>query len=189
MASGKLVVGVAGMAGSGKSVVINVAVRKGYAVVTMGDEVRNETKRRGLDQTPENLGIVMLELRATEGDATIARRCTPRIENADRDKVIVDGVRSLAEVEEFNARFPNFALIAVYSSPETRFKRLYRRKRSDDPHNWQVFRDRDLRELRVGLGSAMAMAEDLMVNQDSLEHAKAKAARILRKVEMRWKRT
>ena len=188
MSTEQLVAGLAGLAGSGKSLVVSVAVRSGYAVVTMGDEVRNEAKRRGLEPTPANLGMVMLELRQKEGDSAIAQRCTPKIRNADRDKIIVDGVRSLAEVEEFRKSFPNFTLIAIHSSPETRFNRLYHRRRSDDPKDWQVFRDRDLRELGVGLGSAIAMAEHVIVNEGELEQAKAQAAQILRKVETQWKK-
>jgi dephospho-CoA kinase len=184
----KLVVCVAGMAGSGKSVVVNVATRTGYGVVAMGNEVRMEARKRGLELTPENLGRVMLDLRQKEGDAAVAKRCIPRIESAGKDKVIVDGVRSLAEVEEFRKRFPNLALIAVHSSPEARFARLTRRQRTDDPEEWRVFHDRDLRELGVGLGSAIAMAEYMIVNEGDLQQAKTHAAQILRKVETLWKK-
>jgi dephospho-CoA kinase len=188
VASNRLVIGVAGLAGSGKSLVVGVAVRSGYAVVSMGDEVRNEAMKRGLERTPENLGMVMLDLRQKEGDAVIAKRCTPRIQNANRERIIVDGVRSLAEVDELKRSFPNFTLIAVHSSPEARFMRLTRRQRSDDSEEWQIFLDRDLRELSVGLGSAVAMAEHMIVNEDSLEQAKARAAQIFRKVETQWKK-
>ncbi|MEM2118887.1 MAG: AAA family ATPase [Candidatus Bathyarchaeia archaeon] len=188
MAPEKLVVGIAGLAGSGKSLVVNVAVREGYAVVVMGDEVRAEAKKRNLELTPENLGRLMLELRQKEGNAAIAKRCIQKIKSATREKVVVDGVRSLDEVAEFKKHFPNFTLIAVHSSPETRFKRLYHRQRSDDPQNWQTFQERDLRELGVGLGNAIALAEHVIVNEATPEQAKAKAAQILKKVEARWKK-
>ncbi|MEM3770615.1 MAG: AAA family ATPase [Candidatus Bathyarchaeia archaeon] len=182
----KLVVGLAGMPGAGKSVVVNVARANGYGVVVMGDEVREEARRRGLEPTPENLGRIMLELRRLEGEAVIARRCVSKILRKTESKVVVDGIRSLAEVEEFKRHFPKFILIAVHSSPETRFKRLFHRRRSDDPRNWEIFCERDMRELSVGLGNAIAIAEYMIVNEESLEAAKKQAAKVLKRVEEKW---
>lgn len=186
MKADKLVVGLAGMPGSGKSVVVNVARNCGYGVVVMGDEVREEAKKRGLDPTPENLGRLMLELRRVEGENTIAKRCVPKIMKDMHRKIIVDGVRSLAEVTEFRKSFEKFVLVALHSSPETRFRRLYNRQRSDDPKNWEVFLERDMRELNVGLGSAIAMAEYMIVNEKSLEDVKMKAEEIFRRIEEKW---
>lgn len=183
MIAKKLVVGLAGMPGAGKSVVVNVAKKNGYGVVVMGDEVRQEAKKRNLQPTPENLGKVMLELRRTEGEATIAKKCIPKIQRETNQKIIIDGIRSLSEVEEFKRHFPIFTLIAVHASPETRFKRLYHRQRSDDPKNWKIFHERDLRELSVGLGNAIATAEYMVVNDEKLEFVRERIQKVLRKVE------
>ncbi|MBS7616946.1 flagellar hook-basal body complex protein FliE [Candidatus Bathyarchaeota archaeon] len=188
MSADKLVVGVVGMPGAGKSVVVNAAKAMGYGIVVMGDEVREEAKRKGLEPTPENVGLVMLDLRRLEGEAAIAKRCIPKIWEKPENKVIVDGVRSLAEVEEFKKSFPKFVMVAVHASPEARFNRLFYRRRSDDPKDWQIFHERDLRELSVGLGNAIAMAEYMLVNEERLDVAKRKAVEILRKVEEKWMR-
>jgi dephospho-CoA kinase len=188
LVSEKLVVGLAGMPGAGKSVVVNVAKAHGYGVVVMGDEVREEAKKRGLEPTPENLGRLMLELRRMEGETVIAKRCIPKIAGMAEGKVIVDGVRSLAEVEEFRRHFPRFVLVAVHASPETRFRRLFHRRRSDDPKSWEVFHERNMRELSVGLGNAIALAEYMIVNEESLSAAKKKAAEVLRRIEAKWMR-
>ena len=182
----KVVVGLAGMPGAGKSVVVNVAKENGYNVIAMGDEVRAEAKKRGVQPTPENLGRIMLELRQLEGEAAIAKRCIPKIEREEKHKILVDGIRSLNEVKEFKKHFLKFSLIAIHSSPEIRFKRLYHRKRSDDPENWEIFHERDMRELSVGLGNAIAMAEYLIVNEEEREVLKEKIKKVLRKVEEKW---
>ena len=182
----KLVIGVAGMAGAGKSVAVNVAKENGYGIVVMGDVVREEAEKRHLEPSPENLGKIMLELRQSEGASVIAKRCIPKIENARESKIIVDGIRSLAEAEEFKRYFTKFTLMAVHASPETRFERLYRRQRSDDPKNWEIFHERDMRELSVGLGEAIAMAEHLIVNEGSLEVVKREIKEALRKAEEKW---
>jgi len=186
MSSQKLIVAVAGMAGSGKSLVVNIARQSGYDVVVMGDEVREEAMRRKMAPNPENIGRIMLELRRLEGEAAIAKRCIPKIEKTQKTKVIVDGIRSLSEAEELKNHFGKVTLVAVHSSPETRFQRLYNRERSDDPKSWAIFRERDLRELSVGLGNAIAMAEYVIVNEDTLKTAKDKAREVLREVERKW---
>ena len=66
MNADKLVVGLAGMPGSGKSLVVETAQQEGYAVVVMGDVIREETQKRGLKLNPKNMGKVMLELRETD---------------------------------------------------------------------------------------------------------------------------
>lgn len=161
-------------------------MEEGYAVVIMGDVVRNETRKRGLELNPQNIGRVMLELRAEGGASVIADKCVLAIEEAPGEKVIVDGLRSLSEADVFRARFPRFVLVAVHSSPETRFSRLFRRRRSDDPDGWEVFSERDLRELGVGLGGAIAMAEYLVVNEESREATKAAVKDVLGRIEARW---
>jgi hypothetical protein len=79
----------------------------------MGDEVRAEVKKRNLKPTPSNLGIVMLDLRKIDGPAAIAKRCISKIKNMPGKIVIVDGIRSLFEVEEFKNHFSSFILLAI----------------------------------------------------------------------------
>jgi dephospho-CoA kinase len=188
MVDQKLVLGVAGMPGSGKSLVVRVARENGYEAVVMGDVVRREAEKKNLQPNPENVGKIMLELREKEGKNVIAKRCVPLIEQARKHKVVVDGIRSLDEVEEFKRHFSNFSIIAICSSPETRFQRLYRRGRSDDAEGWDVFRERDMRELGVGLGNVIAMAEYTVVNDQPSEVVKNRVKHALRKMEEKWKK-
>ena len=178
----KIVIGVAGMPGAGKATVKEIVQKIGYSVVVMGNEIREETRRRKLKPTPENIGMVMLKLREEEGPYVVAKRCIPKIEKAKGRVVIVDGIRSPHEVEEFKKHFPNFTLIAIHASPETRFKRLFQRKRSDDPKGWETFMKRDLRELSVGLGNAIATADYMIVNEGTKTQLKRKVCEVLESV-------
>ena len=178
----KVVVGIAGMPGSGKGVFRRIVQKMGYPVVIMGDVVREEVKRRKLKPTPENLGKIMLNLRELEGSAAIAKRCIPKVKNATRRIVVIDGVRSLAEVEEFKKHFPHFILIAIQASPKTRYQRLFRRKRSDDPTNWETFKQRDLRELGVGMGAVIATANRTIVNEGTLAQLKNKIRQVMKEM-------
>jgi len=182
----RIVIGVAGMPGAGKATIREIVQKMGYPAVVMGDEIRNEAKRRKLKPTPENLGMVMLKLREEEGPAAVAKRCLTKMEKAEEEVVVVEGIRSLHEVEEFKKRFSNFTLIAIHASPETRFQRLFQRKRSDDPKGWKTFVERDLRELGVGLGSAIATADHMIVNEGSKAELKRKTREVLKEVLGNW---
>jgi dephospho-CoA kinase len=182
----KIIIGVTGMQGSGKATIKQIAETMGYSTVVMGDEVREEAKRRNLEPTPENFGTLMLKLREEEGPVAIAKRCIPKIEKAKSNVVIVDGVRSLQEVEEFKKHFKDFVLIAVHASPMTRFQRLFQRERSDAPRSWHTFIERDLRELNVGLGSVIAMADYMIANEGTREQIRQKAREVLEDATRRW---
>jgi dephospho-CoA kinase len=181
----RIVLGVAGMPGAGKGTFREIVQEMGYPVVVMGDEIREEAKRRKLKLTPENIGIIMLKLREEEGPAAVAKRCIPKMEKA-KEKVVVEGIRSLHEVDEFKKHFPNFTLVAIHASPETRFRRLFQRKRSDDPKGWETFMERDLRELSVGIGAAIATADRMIVNEGSKAQLKRKTREVLREVLGKW---
>ena len=86
MNADKLVIGLAGMPGSGKSLVVEAAKELGYAIVVMGDVIREETSKRGLELTPQNVGKVMLELRMEGGITVVAKKCIPKIETQTRQK-------------------------------------------------------------------------------------------------------
>ncbi len=175
----KIVIGVTGMPGAGKDAVREVFRELGYPIVTMGDEVRAEAERKGLPPTPENLGETMLRLRAEEGPTVLAKRCILKIEAQNSRTVVVDGIRSPDEVAEFRKSYPSMKVIAVHASPETRFKRLVRRSRSDDPDDRATFDDRDRRELGVGLGNVIASADVMVVNEGNKEAFKQRLRKIL----------
>ena len=182
----RIVVGVAGMPGAGKGTARKIVQKMGHPVVVMGDEIREEAKRRKLKPTPENLGVVMLKLREEEGLAAVAKRCIPKMEKAKEKVIVVEGIRSLHEVDEFRKHFPNFTLIAIHASPETRFRRLFQRNRSDDPKGWETFLERDSRELGVGIGAAIATADHMIVNEGTKAELKRKTREVLKEVLEKW---
>ena len=177
----KTIIGLVGMPGAGKNVVSHAATALDCKVVVMGDIVREETTKKGLELTPENVGQVMLELREREGPQTVARRCIPRIQASTAKAVIVDGLRGQEEVELLRETFQIFKVLCVHASPETRFRRLFGRGRSDDPEDWTIFEERDKRELRVGIGSVIALADMMVVNEGSKKQLEAKVMHLIKR--------
>ncbi|MGD2201382.1 MAG: AAA family ATPase, partial [Candidatus Bathyarchaeota archaeon] len=164
----KQLVLITGMSGSGKTTLADHFEDKGLRVVTMGDVIRDLAEERGLSPTPENLGQLARGIRAEGGDAAVAERCVQKIESIPANRVVVDGIRSIGEVEVFG-KYYDTSLVAVYASPKTRYLRLQERGRSDDPHDPETFRDRDHRELGFSLGHAVALADFTINNEGTCE--------------------
>jgi dephospho-CoA kinase len=158
------IVAITGMPGAGKSTAAKALVNAGWKRVVMGDVIRAETERRGLEPNSKNTGAVMKDLRREGGEAAVAELCLRTIEASGADDVVVDGIRSLAEVETFRKK-ATVLLVAVDASPMRRFELLKERGRSDDPLTKEMFEERDLRELGVGIGEAIALADETISNE------------------------
>lgn len=176
----KFVIGVVGMPGAGKSLVDEVALAMSFEVVSMGDVVREDARSRGLQPTHENLTSIMFDLREKNGPGVIAARCAPKIFQSSKQVVVVDGLRSMHEVEEFRKSFLRFTILCIHASPETRFRRLFGRGRSDDPSHWAAFVDRDAKELQLGLGSVIALSDFVISNEGTTRQFKTKVRRFFR---------
>lgn len=168
---------IAGMPGSGKSIVAKAAGDLGLPVYNMGDIVREETLKRYGAITPELIRRTSIDLRKEYGDTVVADRTLERIKE-EHCLVVIDGVRSLKEIEVFSRRGSVF-IVAVHASPRIRFKRILERKRAGDPSTWEEFRARDLTELSFGIGDVIALADFMIVNEGTVDEAYKRAREIL----------
>ncbi len=166
------VIGTVGLPGSGKGEAATVAEAAGVPVVVMGDVIREECRERGLDPA-EHHGRMAGLLREEEGDAVIAERSISRIREAaaehDAATVLVDGLRSTVELERFREAFgKNFTLVAVHAPFEMRAERLGERGRDDSDSDLEALRERDAREVGLGLDDTLERADVEIDNTGSL---------------------
>ncbi len=177
------VIGTVGLPGSGKGEAANVAEEADIPVVVMGDVIRAECRRRGLDPA-EHHGRIAQTLREEEGDDAIATRTLPRIREAvsesDHDTVLVDGLRSTVELERFREAFGEaFTLVAVRAPFELRAERLSDRGRDDSDSDLEALRERDARELDLGLGETLDRADVEIDNTGSLAAFRTRVREVL----------
>jgi dephospho-CoA kinase len=163
----KKVIAISGMPGAGKGVAAEAARQLGFGVLVLGDVIREETERRGLEPNPKNMGDVMLDVRTKEGPAAVAKRLLPKVDVNKATIVVIEGIRSQDELTELKSKF-EVLTVAIHASPRTRFQRLLSRNRTDDPKTWETFYERDIRELNVGLGQVIALADILLVNEGTI---------------------
>ncbi|HKU33841.1 MAG TPA: AAA family ATPase [Candidatus Nitrosotalea sp.] len=161
----KLIVCLTGMPGAGKTTIAEALRSKGFDKITMGDAVRAEAARRKIDPTGENLGKLMLELREKNGQGAVADLIKDQILNSKSDVILIDGVRSLAEVNVLK-KIGIVKILAIHASGDTRFKFLTGRSRSDAPSDREDFSKRDSREIGVGMSESIALADETISNNN-----------------------
>lgn len=166
---------------SGKSTAAEIAKEFGIPVVTMGDVVREEAIKRGLEPNAENLGRIAEEMRKREGMDAIARRCIPKIRSLG-PVVIVDGIRGIEEIRTLRREFGSVVIIAVEAPIQLRFQRARQRGRSDDVSRVEDLMERDRREEAWGLKEAMEIADFTIENTGNLEDFKEKIRVLLKKL-------
>ena len=165
----KRILGVTGLPGAGKTMFCEAVHARSYDVFSCGEVVKEEMSRRGLPVTASNMASVSLDIRKKDGPAGVSRRLLSKIRTSRSEVVAVDGVRSLEEVELLQSYSPNTIMIAVHAAPKIRFDRIMIRGRQDDTRTWEEFRARDRRELGYGIGDAIALADKMLLNEESTD--------------------
>lgn len=177
------VFGISGMPGSGKSVVSEVASEKGAMIVSMGDIVREEAKKRGepSKETAKNLRKEYGEYIVSE--LTI-KKIKQILDEGFKNKIIVEGIRSHHEVEMFKENFDDFIILSILANPQIRFERLKIRQREDDSTDYNVFKTRDMTELGFGIGNVISLSDKVIINESDLESFKQKINEFLEEMDL-----
>lgn len=177
------VMGISGLPGSGKSLVSEIATEKGAMIVSMGDIIREEAKKRG-----ESTKETAQNLRAEFGQYIVSELTIKKIKQLQDDgfdkSIIVEGIRSPHEVDMFKENFENFIILSIFANPTLRFERLKLRKREDDSTDYAGFKSRDQMELDFGIGDVIALSDRIIINESDLESYTEKIHEFLEEIEL-----
>ena len=177
------VMGISGLPGSGKSLVSDIATERGAIIVSMGDIIREEAKKRG-----ENTKETAQNLRAEHGQYIVSEWTIKKIKQLQSEGVenaiIVEGIRSPHEVDMFKENFDNFIILSIFANPTLRFKRLKNRMREDDSQEYSEFQKRDQMELDFGIGNVISLSDKLIINESDLESYSEKIKEFLNEINL-----
>ena len=161
---------VVGMAGCGKSVVVDYFKQKNWQVIYFGGVTMKEVKKRNLSVNQTNEKKVREELRQTHGMEAYAKLEFPNIKKAlSQGLTIIDGLYSWSEYK-FLREHINIPIImlAVYTPKKLRYERLAERE-FRGLNNTQA-ELRDFAEIEnLEKGGPIAIADHTIVNDGSIE--------------------
>jgi len=168
-----------GMTGSGKSVVADYLVEKGFGFFRFGQITLDLVKERGLEPIEENEKPIREEVRKEHGMGAYAILNIPKIEKLlEKGHVVGDGMYSWSEYKVLKEKYVDqFITLAIYAKPTLRYDRLTQRilEKEDTnlrhrPATKEQAKARDYAEIEnIEKGGPIAMAEYTIVNKDAKE--------------------
>ena len=177
------VVSIVGMTGAGKSEVSRVFEQNGFIRVRFGDVTDEEIKQRGLELNEANERYIRELLRQEHGMSAYAKLNLPKIDSAlEHSDVVIDGLYSWEEYTFLKAYYgEDLWVVAVWSSPRTRYQRLTTRLERHLTLEEAAERDRVEIE-NINKGGPIAMADFTIINESSIEDLRREAERIITKL-------
>ena len=166
------------MPGSGKGELAKVFQEFGIKVITMSDVLREKYYKEAKEG--ERLMDFAKRMRELYGKGVVAKMCIEKIQK-DEKIVVFDGVRNWEEIEEFK-KLGEVIIIAVHSPPKLRYERLLKRARKDDELTIKGLIKRDWEELEMGIGTVIALADYVLVNDSTIEEFKSKARELIKQI-------
>ena len=159
-----------GLARSGKSFSASYLKSRGFNSLVFSGILAKECEKKGLKPTKMNLSLVGDELRKKLGMGALGRLILKKIKS-DKEDYILDGSRSVEEIEEIKKRYPNAKLVFIDALPDIRFSR----RNEKDPKDKKTFFSRDEIDIKnKGLGKVINMADIRVENNGSAEELKKK---------------
>jgi len=174
------VVSIVGMTGAGKSEVARLFQENGFTKIRFGDVTDEEVRKRGLELNEESERHIRELLRQEQGMAAYAKLNLPAIDSALKTSdVVIDGLYSWEEYTFLKSYYgKDFYVVAVWSSPRTRYARLT--GRPDRRLTLEEAASRDRTEIEnINKGGPIAMADFTIINESSLEDLRKRAKEII----------
>lgn len=181
------ILAIVGMAGAGKSTVVDYLTEKGYPKVYFGGVIYEAMKEAGL--TPGDWPRETKfreEIREREGKDFAAKRIAKQLHNliaAGQHKLVADGLYSWTEYKTLSHEFPGqMTVIAVTAPRSTRKKRLA--GRPERPLTSEEVDKRDWAEIEnMEKGGPIAIADYTLMNDGATEELFVQLEKVLHEID------
>tara|TARA_Y100000310_G_scaffold287335_2_gene312148 strand:+ start:3644 stop:4699 length:1056 start_codon:yes stop_codon:yes gene_type:complete len=186
-------IAIVGMCGSGKSVVSDEFVKRGYHFFRFGQITLDYIKQKGLEPNESTQKQVRESFREKHGMGAYAILNLPHIEELlKRGNVIGDGLYSWSEYKILKEKFSDkLIIVAVYTPPNLRYERISKRKPNINDiqlrnHSFSIeeAKSRDFSEIEnIEKGGPIAMADYLIINDATIDILKLNTKKIINQIE------
>ena len=178
-----MIVGVTGPIASGKSVLAEMLVDRGFIRLTLSEEVRDEARKRNLAIERTNLQNLGNEMRQKFGTGYWAERLISKIRPGKN--YVIEGIRNPGEVEALR-KLRNFVLIGVTAPINQRLQWIMARNKDSDPKTLVAIQAIDARDRGIGEGktgqqteACFELADSYIQNDSTLDDLREKAAELV----------
>lgn len=168
-----LLLGITGAFGSGKSSASAFFAARGFTKIRLSQYLEEEIGERHQGTiTRKLLQDTANKLREHYGPGFLAKKALEQIERERLNRVVIDGLRNMGEVESLCVN-PHFLLLAIVADRSVRFERLEKNPRREKL-TLESFAKLDYRDLGVGekdtglqTGMCIALADVFVENNGS----------------------
>ncbi|MGI6589176.1 MAG: AAA family ATPase [Candidatus Iainarchaeum sp.] len=184
---------VVGMTGSGKSVVSDYLVSKGYSYLRFGQITMDIIKERCLEPNEVNERSVREGIRREHGMGAYALLNIPKFDELlKKGSVVGDGLYSWSEYKILREKYgEQLVVVAVFAPPKLRYSRLVNRtllstdvNLKNRPATFDSARSRDFAEIEnIEKGGPIAMSDFTLVNTGSVEELISQLEKVLPLIE------
>lgn len=183
------VIGTCGTIGAGKDAAGDYIIEKyGYKKLTVGDLVREEAAKRGIELSRENTTNVSEEMRQKHGATYWLEKVADKIVQSGWKKAIVAGVRLPTDDELLRKRFgKDYKLVLIDAEPKLRYERMQDRARADAPKSFEDFEKQEKTEWSLfKLDVTFKKADYTVDNNGTMDELKEKIDKLMKKLGKDW---
>jgi len=169
--SAKIILGIIGEMGAGKSTITSYLKEK-YGAVTFrfSDMLGDILERLHIEPARENFQDLSTALRQTFGEDIMSQDIARDVAEAAADFIITEGVRRPTDVAYLRA-LPGYRLVSLVAAERTRYERLLKRseKTDDQTKTWADFQKEGQKETETKIKEVAAGADFIVDNNGPLE--------------------
>lgn len=184
MVENKKLIAIVGMPGAGKTQATNYLLKKlNCPKVYFGEPTFDRLKKENLEVNYLNERKIREKIRSELGMGAYAILSVPKIKKLlkDNSTIILESLYSWDEYKIIKSKYKNqFKVIAIYASPEVRYKRLRNRTEERPIKSINGFDARNYSEIEgTDKGGPIAMSDFTIVNEYSLKKFRLELNKII----------
>lgn len=184
MPTNKIILGLVGEMGAGKSTLTEyIKTKHGAVSFRFSDMLSDIARRLYLEQSRPNLQMISSMIRQNIGEDIMSKVIMRDAAEADAPIVITEGVRRPTDIT-YLKELPNFYLIGITADERTRYERvLIRTEKTDDQtKTWEEFQRDGQAEAEQKIKEIKAVADFQIDNNGTKEDLYKQIEEILQKV-------
>lgn len=186
-----MIIGLTGKNAAGKGEVAAFLKDKSFYYYSLSDVIREALEHQKIAITRDALILTGNELRAKFGPDVLARRIMERLD--PNRNYVIDSIRNPAEILALKES-RRFVLLNIEAATQTRFERIKKRARENDPQTLDEFQlkedaeSRNLAEHKQSIEACQELADHTITNDGTVEELQQKIQELVSRIILQFQR-